>query len=253
MFAAEKVYIGVDPTGMHRPFTFAALEGDLRLTALRQGEMDDVLAFLGGQQQARVAICAPPRPNQRVMERPEVRQSLSPQPRPGRWTDFRLVEYLLRQHHILIPRTPAQEAACPAWMQRAFTFYHQLEQLGFQPHPHENSLQWIEVYPHASFCALLGQVPFPKSTLEGRLQRQLALYEQRLRIPDAMEFFEEITRHRLLQGILPANLYKPAELDALVAAYTAWLVDHHPERTLFLGDAQEGQVVLPTHELKRKY
>lgn len=253
MFTNQVAYIGVDPTAGQKPFTVAALDADLRLLALRQGEMDDVLAFIGGQQSAWVAVCAPRRPNQRVMADPAVRESLSPAPRPGRWTGLRLAEYLLRQRHIFCPHTAAEEQACPAWMQRGFAFYRALEKLGYQAPPAENPLRCLEVYPHASFCTLLGQVPFPKGTLEGRLQRQLALYEQRLRIPDPMGFFEEITRHRLLQGILPDVLYSPAELDALAAAFSAWLVDRQPERTLLVGDAMEGQIVLPVNELKRKY
>lgn len=253
MFTSQSVYIGVDPTGGKRPFTFAVLDDELRLLALRQDEMDEVLAFIGGQQHAWVAVCAPARPNQRVMEDPAVRESLSPAPRPGRWLDFRMAEYLLRQHHIFCPRTPADEQDCPTWMRRGFGFYRSLEQLGFQPHLADTPRRYLEVYPHASFCALLGQVPLPKTALEGRLQRQLSLYEQRLHIPDPMTFFEEITRHRLLQGILPAILHSPAELDALVTALTAWLADRHPERTMLLGDPREGQIVLPVNELKRKY
>jgi hypothetical protein len=40
--------------------------------------------------------------------------------------------------------------------------------------------------------------PFPlrKDTLEGSLQRQLVLGMCNLPVPDAMLFFEEITRHR---------------------------------------------------------
>jgi hypothetical protein len=68
-----------------------------------------------------------------------------------------------------------------------------------------------------------------------------------LRIPDPMMFFEEITRHRLLQGILPDVLYSTA------AAFSAWLADRQPERTLLVGAAVEGQIVLPVNELKRKY
>ena len=253
MFTNQVAYIGVDPTAGQKPFTVAALDSDLRLLALRQGEMDDVLAFIGGQQSAWVAVCAPRRPNQRVMADPAVRESLSPAPRPGRWTGLRLAEYLLRQRHIFCPHTAAEEQACPAWMQRGFLFYRHLEKLGFCPESETCPNHYLEVYPHASFCALLGLAPFAKTTLDGRLQRQLVLYEQRLHIPDPMAFFEEITRHRLLQGILPGNLYLPAELDALVAALTAWLVDRHPERTMRVGDPQEGQIVLPVHELKRKY
>ena len=37
MFDNHKTFIGIDPTGGRRPFTFAALDHDLHLTAMRQG------------------------------------------------------------------------------------------------------------------------------------------------------------------------------------------------------------------------
>jgi hypothetical protein len=115
-------------------------------------------------------------------------------------------------------------------------------------------LQWLEVYPHACYCGLLGVTPFPKNSLEGRIQRQLILYDNKLRIPDPMVLFEEITRHRILQGILPLkDLYAPGELDALVAAFTAWVAAIHPERLTTLGHVDEGLLYLPVPELKRHY
>jgi len=217
--------------------------------------MDEVLAFVGGQRQANVAVCAPRRPNLGLMDQPEVRQALSPPPHPGRWHGFRVAEYLLRQHAIVCPKTPTDEAACPNWMRMGFTLHRRLEALGYTAYPHASApLQSLEVYPHACFCTLLGLAPFPKSTLEGRIQRQLVLCEQKLRLPDPMNLFEEITRHRLLQGILPLKeLYAPAELDALAAAYTAWKAALHPEQILTLGDPGEGQIVLPVAEMKRQY
>jgi predicted RNase H-like nuclease len=127
--------------------------------------------------------------------------------------------------------------------------------LGYTIFPAEESaLQVLEVYPYAAYTVLLGLLPFPKYSLEGRLQRQLALYELKVRLPDAMLYFEEITRHRLLKGILPAeNLFSPGELDALVAAYTAWLVINHADQASILGDVDEGQIVLPAGELKSHY
>ncbi len=254
-YTSHTNFIGIDPTAGQRPFAYAALDQDLRVLALGQGSMEEVLAFIAGQHQAFVAVCAPRRPSQGVMERAEVREKLSPQPRPGRWTHFRLAEYLLRQHNIRCPKTPSQEQACPNWMKMGFTLYQRMEAFGFCPYPAKDArLQWLEVYPQAAFCALLGNKPFPKSSLEGRIQRQLALNDQDLHIPDPMRFFEEITRHRLLQGILPTqDLYTPAELDALVAAFTAWTAASRPDQVTLLGDPQEGQITLPVKELKRRY
>lgn len=279
MFFTNTTFVGIDPTAGQRPFAYAALDHDLRLLALGQGSLDEVLAFAAGQRQAWVAVCAPRRPNQGVMRRDEVRQSLSPAPHPGRWLDFRLAEYLLRQHNISIPQTLAAEADCPTWMQMGFLLHRRLEALGYRPFTRpegaqpdgggqgggqpeggqpEGSLQGtrlcLEVYPHACYTVLLNVAPFPKGSLEGRLQRQLALHEHKLRVPDPMNFFEEITRHRLLRGILPLEeLYEPGELDALVAAYTAWHAACRPQEITLLGDPDEGQIALPVAELKHHY
>ena len=69
-----------------------------------------------------------------------------------------------------------------------------------------------------------------------------------------MYIFEEITRHRLLQGVLPLEeLYQVEELDAMVAAFTAWMAGMQPDQVTFLGDSMEGQIVLPTSEIQNKY
>jgi hypothetical protein len=112
----------------------------------------------------------------------------------------------------------------------------------------------LEVYPHGSFTVTLGRIPFLKRTLEGRLQRQLLLHSLDVKVPDPMEIFEEITRHKILQGDLPLKgLYSVVELEALIAAYTAWLAAHKPDEITPVGDASEGAIFLPAAEIKSKY
>jgi hypothetical protein len=255
MFFTESSYLGIDPTAGRKPFAYAALDNQLHLTALGHGNLDEVLAITAGQHQAIVAVCAPRRPSQGLMKNPEVRDRLTPPPRPGRWMNFRLAEYLLRQHNISCYKTPADEKACPNWMKMGFTLYRHLERMGYQPHPSQGSaLQWLEVYPHASYCCLLGRVPLPKNSLEGRIQRQLVLYQQKISVPDPMDLIKGITSQRLLEGDWPLeHLYSQGELDALVAAYTAWQAANHPKQITALGDASEGLVILPVAELKRHY
>jgi hypothetical protein len=254
MLFSNLTFIGIDPTAGQRPFSYAALDFDLRMLALGHGDMDEILAFVAGQRQAYVAVNAPTRPNQGLLADPRVRQSLNPSPRPGRWLDFRVAEYQLRQHNISIPQTPGDEHASPNWMQMGFKLYRRLEALDYHPYQADEARrQFMECYPHASFTLLLGVLPFPKHTLEGRIQRQLILHALNINVPDAMRFFEEITRHRLLNGILPSeDLYTSEELDALVAAYTAWLAASKPEKVCLVGDPHEGQIVLPG-ELKPHY
>jgi hypothetical protein len=255
MLFNQTTFIGIDPTAGHKPFVYAALDVELRLLALGKGSMDEVLAFLAGQRSAFVAVSAPRRPNQGLMEKKQVRESLSPVPRPGRWTNFRVAEYQLRQHNISSPQTPSEVSQSNNWMKMGFSLFNRMELLGYCPFPHEDSsLQSLEVYPHACFSVLIGRTPFPKNTLEGRLQRQLILHQCNLRISDPMLFFEEITAHRLIQGKLPLeDLYQQEELDALVSAYTAYLAGVHSEKTSLLGDPLEGYLVLPSAELKRRY
>jgi hypothetical protein len=249
-------FIGIDPTAGTRPFVYAALDHELKLLALSEGDMEEVMAFVAGQQEAFVAVNAPRQPNQGLMADPQLRRSLSPPPHAGRWTDSRVVEYQLWQHNIKVMPTPSKEEACPGWMQMGFQVYARLTRLGYSLYPMgEQQLQMMEVYPHASYCAWLDRVPLKKATLEGRLQRQLVLYELDLDVPDPIRFFfEEITRHRLLRGVLPLDrLYTPAELDALAGAYTAWMAANQNEEITLFGDPAEGQIVLPIATLAEEY
>jgi predicted RNase H-like nuclease len=139
-------------------------------------------------------------------------------------------------------------------MQTGFQLFRRLEAMGYERYPAAADKQVLEVYPHAAFTVMIEQAPLPKASLEGRLQRQLILYDRKLHLPDPMDFFEEITRHRLLRGILPTTeLYSPEELDALLAAYVAWLVIHQPQEITCIGDPREGQIVLPCAALKPQY
>lgn len=255
MLFNHAVFIGIDPTAGERPITYAAIDHDLKLLALSQGDINAVLAYSGGQKAAVVAINGPRRPNQGLMETESYRQALNPQPKPGRWTSFRVAEYLLFQKNIRIPMTASSAVECPTWMQVSFNLYRRLGEFGYQEYPSEGAnQQTLEVYPHASFTTLLERIPFQKHSLEGRLQRQLVLHSNAMDVPDPMRIFEEITRYRILQGVLPLNrLYSAEELDALVAAYTAWFAAHHAEEVTRIGDPQEGEIILPGSNLKKKY
>ena len=107
---------------------------------------------------------------------------------------------------------------------------------------------FVEINTEVSYLFVL-QMPvcWTRNTLEGRLQRQLILYEMGLEIPDPMSFYEELTRHRLLNGILPLdNVFDSGELDAITTAFSAYLIIKKPEQAMWLGDPEEGQVVIPS-------
>lgn len=254
MNSANSVYIGIDPTTGNHDFSYAILDKGLSLLALAEADMDAMRAILNTYPAAYVAVNAPTMVNQGL-----VREKLEADgKKPGhalRGVDIRMSEYELRQLGISVTGTPAREEFCPAWMQIGFGLYRELVSLGFQPYGTDNApRQYIETHPHACFCALLGSIPFAKPTLEGRLQRQLLLNDRGVRITDGMKFFEEITRFKLMRGILPEDiLYSPEQLDVLVAAYTASQAAEGGSNVRRLGSPLEGQLMLPVGELLEFY
>ena len=253
MLTKPLAYVGVDPTAGRFPFTLAALDQDRKLIGLAAGDEDDVLAFLSEQKASIVAVNAPPRPNLGLVRKNLEKQNLAPGQLRG--SDMRQAECELRTRGILVSPTPARMETCPAWMQMGFNLFRRLELAGFKQYPAEKAQQqWLETHPHADFCALLGQIPLSKPTLEGRLQRQIALYEQGIDMKDPMEFFEEITRYKLLHGAFPMELvYTAEELDTLMAAFMAFCVVNSPQETIFIGNQQEGQIALPVASLIERY
>jgi hypothetical protein len=102
----------------------------------------------------------------------------------------------------------------------------------------------METNAQDCFHALGGHKLLPHRALEGRLQRCAILFEQGLQVTDPVDMFEEITRYKLVQGILPLeNLPSSNELDALAAAYLAWMSLNRPGQTL-----PKGEFVLPVPE-----
>ena len=253
MLFTDLVYIGIEFTSGRRVLTYAALDPDLNMVALADVETEEALAFLAGQKSAVIAVNAPSHVNHGIVKKNLQMEGLLPH--SLRDLEMRFSEYELRQRGISVKGTDAKESLCPAGVRAGFAFYGRLSKLGFESYPAEEvPHQWLETNSHACFCVLLGVQPLPRLTLEGRLQRELLLYELGLRIHDPMTFFEEVTRHKLLNGLLPFELvYSSAHLDAMIAAYTAWQVVQKPAEVIRLGHRSEGFVTLPVPALKEKY
>jgi hypothetical protein len=246
------VFIGIDVSAGRRGLTYAALNGERRLMALCQGDLQEVVAYAAGQSAAFVAIGAPSGPNKGLLSKFEGQEGLFPPP-DNAPALMRLAEHELIQRGMSTSKTPGTAAACPAWMRQGFELYHHLQSVGYQAYPCQDApLQYLETPPDAAFHALLGLAPFSANTLESRLQRQLLLYEHNLPVKDSLHFLEEVTRYRLLKGILPLeHIHTPAELNALALAYTAWLAAKDPPEVIRLGDPVEGEIVLPAVKEER--
>lgn len=242
-------FVGVTYSRLFRQFYFAALDAELNLLTLGKGSLQDCAAYLAGLSAGWVGGNMPSNFSQGLLSTEEIKHrqaSLF----PGRPAQMRMAEFELLNRGVPVQHTPAADQRCPAWLKQGFAFYKEVAELGYKAYPQvEADRQWMETSSEAVFCALLPGPSFAAGTLEGRLQRQLALSEAGLDLPDPMEFFEEVTRHRLLHGILPfEKVYAQSELDALAAAYTCWLAARQPERVMQLGVPEEGQITIPLKE-----
>jgi hypothetical protein len=121
--------------------------------------------------------------------------------------------------------------------QAATEFRKSITQAGFKQLSTQSPRRWMETDSQEGFLTRCGHELLSRRSIEGRLQRALILYDARLQIPDPMDYFEEITRYKLIQGILPVEIIYPArELDALMAAYVAWLTVNEPRQTHDVGN-----------------
>jgi len=236
----------------HFPFTYAAIDQDLNIRALGRGDIQDAFAFLAGQSNALAGVNSPLTTNKGLIRREEIRRKLSPKSHMGRWANLRLVEYELMERGINVPKTPESIDKSPRWMRLGFRLFEELRKMGYACFPDENqTLQCFECQGEAAFWNLLGHNPLKEGTLEGRLQRQVVLQLAGLKIPNAMRFFEEITRHRLLNNQLPLDdIYLTGELNALAAAYTAYLCVSDDGDVIEIGDEIEGIIYLPKTQVQ---
>ena len=248
MDALFSVYMGIDVGMGPRPVTFVALDPEQKAQAIGEGDVHDALAYAAGKTgRALIAVNTAARPNKGLLAREEVRRRFKKPPPKSKWHQLRLVEYELQQEGIPVPETPASPDRGQPWVRRGFALVSQLESLGYQPYPAGDApRQWMETNTEAAFWSLLGVAPLPAGTLEGRIQRQLVLLDEALDVPDAMDFFEEITRFKILKSILPTKyVISQPEINAYMAAHVAWLLINRPEGVRQYGVPEEGLVFLP--------
>lgn len=257
MLFQDAVFIGIDPTAGQRPIKYSALDTERRIIVHEQGDMEEVLAFIASFKSAVVAIDAPQGLNQRWMRKPDVRRSYNLLPGGKTWVQWRVCEYELRRRNVRIYNTPDRLAKTKNWVQVGIALFRRAQDMGYRLYEQGESSSermLIEARAHACYSTLLERRPFPKDSLEGRMQRQLLLYVEGLDLPNPLLALEEITRHHLLSGHLPLeDLCDQETLDALMAAYTAYLTAMEPDRVSQVGAQQEGFITLPVPAMKDVY
>jgi predicted nuclease with RNAse H fold len=250
----EQAYIGVNPTGSVRSVAYAVLDDDLHVLKVENDSLEAVVGQVNRFSRAFCAVAAPMGPNRGYLADPDYRSRVGLPPNTKTYSNYRLCEYELRRRGISVRGTPQDIERAPRWIKVGLKLYEKLRARGFVEYPRPGARQMCEVHAEGSFTVLIGRRPYPKRSVEGRLQRQLILYEEGLDFSDPMGLLEEFTRHRLLTGeVNVSDLYEHTLLDALVGAYTAFLLRCEPQNTGVVGDSIEGTIVLPSTELQESY
>ena len=250
------IYLGIDPTAGRRPLNYAFLDGRLNIVAEGEGVAADLPDLLSAYPDVLCAVDAPLMPNMGLMAQPDVRARFGLSARSKTWSQYRVCEYELRRRNIKLYSTPGEVESAPTWVRAGWKLYELLREQGLETFAPDSTAprQLFEVHPHATFTARLGRVPYRKDTLEGRLQRQLLLYDEGLYLPDPISILEEVTRHHLLRGTLNFNgLRTHDQLDALASALTAFYAHTKPNEITLVGDPADGQIVVPVAELNAHY
>lgn len=223
MIESKGTYLGVEVSAGKTPYLMARLDKDGLLITLEQGMLEDVLRAVSDGVTA-IAINGP---------------AVLPQN-----ADLnRSAEVQLRQmgYHPRITRFLDPEKQ-PARVRNSL--------LLFQALAREAKLKvgedLLETQAELAFAAYTAGVLLSPASYEGRIQRQLALIRQGIRLRDPMSFYEEITRWRLLKGDLSDEmLFSIPALAALATACIARASNSDPDSLLRAGKKQDGWVWIP--------
>jgi predicted nuclease with RNAse H fold len=246
MSDVEPVFIGVDTTAGKRPSTIAIVSASLRILHLESRPLNQVIQMIADHPNVVCGVDAPIEHSRSLLTDPKTRERMGLNPSQHNYSSYRVCEYDLRRRGIYSYKTPVERQKAPTWMQESWRLYDHLRAMGFAPYPSRGPRVMFETYPHAAYTMLIKKRPYPKDSLEGRIQRQLLLYREGVEVPDAMECFEEWTRHRFISGDLPMdNLYEHDALDALIAAYTAFMLHREPQNVTAIGELSDGQIFVP--------
>src|SRR3990172_6842414 len=109
MLLPKGIFVGINPASRRRPVRYAALDRDLRVVALDQGEIEQVLAFIGGAETSVVGVNAPQSLSKGLLQKTEIRVQFN-LPADGRgWREWRVCEFELRRGEIRPPSSTRRE------------------------------------------------------------------------------------------------------------------------------------------------
>jgi hypothetical protein len=250
---SEKVFAGIDLSTSRRGLTVALLSPRLDVLSLKVQSPDETVGELAARTEIVIVVNGPLHPCAAIEESDP--PAMDP-PRKSLERHMRAADGELSRRGIPFRRLPALESDAPAWMRCGFGLARQLAARGFAEGKDAcaEPRVLLESQPAACAAVLLGRLPYPRDALEGRIQRQLVLLRERVALTDPMDALEELTAHHILSGRMELKgILGAGELDALLAAFTAWRAHTHPDSVAWLGDDADGWMCLPVKELLEKY
>ncbi len=244
MGSGYQTYIGIDVQAIQKPFFYYSLNESLEILACGHGRLGDVLAYLAGQSSALVAVNGPI-----CLDRSDgliVQGGLFDAEHSHPGENHRTGDIILSTRGFPSVPNLHEGKKLNVWVERSLELTAGIRQLGYEECHAGQPRTYFETQSDAAYWLATGSVPYDSRSLEGRLQRQLLLYEFGFAVKDPMSFLEEFTRFRLRTSQIPMSQIMPAhELRALISAATAWLADRRPEAVDHMGEVRKGEIILP--------
>jgi hypothetical protein len=250
-------FIGLSVISARKPLHVVVLDAEMRTLFAGMLPLAQALEQIDKYPQAVCAIDTPLGVNQGILAGVNGRLRYGLPANATLWQDFRVCEFMIAQAGMKIANTPPPDVPASVRTQLGWQVVEALRQLGFvnyRPGIFDSARQLVETHPESAYTVCLGHLPRPKSHLFGQLQRQMVLYDVGLDVQNPLRLFDEISRQQVLLGKWQLQEILPVEqMDAHMAAYTAWLAMENSGQLSLLGDPLEGQIALPMSPLKRKY
>ena len=237
----DTCFVGLNVNSRPPHFTVVGLDAKLNTLFDFTGNWEDISSRLDEYQQIILALNSPVSPNTDFL-----RHSQKKKHKPGKWPDVRCIEYELAEYGAPIYHTPKKKSNLLASQQYGSKLVENLKSVGFIDLESDGEKRLIEVPAETAFWSIDRKPLFEEFSFIGRIQRQLLLLELGFKLPDPMDFFEELTRFKLLTGKAPLDMvFDVSRLNACINAFTALKIKKDPSRVAKLGYPQEGYLYLP--------
>lgn len=234
-------FVGLDVNSRSPYYTVIGIDTTMTSLFDLSGDWEDIEPCLAEYPHIIIAINSPVQSNTGFLT-----QSQKKKHKPGKWPDVRCIEYELEEYGAPIYHTPKKKSNLLAAQLHGFHLIERLKAAGFTTNDHQSGKMYLEVPSETAFWSIDRKPLYEEFSFIGRIQRQLLLLELGIKLPDPMDFFEELTSFKLLTGKAPLDMiFELPRLNAWINAFTAAKIKKNPSRIARFGYPQEGFLYLP--------